>query len=858
MTQLQPFAALLESYLQRDGRHVRQLAEATGEQFGQPHQVPHNTISRWLRGEVGKPRNWPDIVKLGIVLRLSADEMDQLLLVAGHTSLDHLRQANHPNIVPQLLEPWLPVLPERLQPFQAPPQLSTFTGREEVMGQLRRYLCSQAQHRVCCLLGMAGLGKTSLANQLAYELQTHFVDGVLWLRLDQADTMSALQAIAAAYGLNVSHYTDEATRSSKVRELLAHKQALLVLDNASNDAEIRPLLPPTGACAVLITSRRFDLAVADTAFCLHLRPFDVAKAESLALFARILGAERVRAERDILTQMADQMGHLPLAINIVANRLRHEPGWTAAQMQARLQQTRQRLDLLRRGDQEVRLSFELSYRGLSPANQRLFMALGIFAGGDVAATAAAAIIAQSLEDVEDGLRQLYSLSLVQRGGHGRYQLHPLLQDFSREKCEIPDLPQRYAHYFTTYAQENAGDMPAFQREIGHILAAVQWANQCGLDTAVVRSVLALYPYLQRQGQLAQCRDLLLLAQPAARRDPDQAVAAQILHHLGYTAMKLGEPNQAESYYQEALILAQTGSDQRQAAEILLKLGALAYRRGQLADARHFYQEALPLASAEQSRELVASLLTNLGLVAASEGDAATAIIHYEEALAQVRTLDNRALLITILQNVGLQHEERGDYAQAKVYYEEGLTLAKAENDPELRSRMLGNLGAIACHLGNYAEASGHFRAGLALAESNGLTVQVCRQQANLGQAAMLRGQFRQANVHHQESLALARELGFREDLGMILNQTGDCYLAQDAYWEAATCYTEAMEIAQEGNFARVQALALFGQAQVAAARGNVAEAQRLGQESRQLLQAAGHKKANEVWWWLQELPGGDQ
>jgi tetratricopeptide (TPR) repeat protein len=842
-------------YVQRDGRHVRQLSQAITDRFGEAHQVPHNSISRWLRGEVNKPRNWPDIVKLGAVLRLPADDMNRLLTAAGHAGLDELGQSATTGSVPGLFDRWLVGPGERLQPFQAPPRLPTFTGREEVIAQMRRYFCSRTQGRVCCLLGMAGLGKTSLANHFAYELREQFPDGILWLRLDQADTMSAFQAIAEAYGETVHQYTDQATRSSRVRELLAQKNALLILDNANSDAEIRPLLPPTGNCAVLITSRRFDLDVADHAFRLHLTPFDQGKAESLALFVRILGGARVEAEQEILRPIADILGHLPLAINIIANRLQHEPGWTAGQMLARLQQTQQRLNLLQRGDQQVRLSFELSYRVLTQADQQLFMALGIFSGGEFAATALAAVTGQVLESVEDGLRRLYSLSLVQVGRDGRYQLHPLLQDFSQEKCQLPDLPERYARHFTTYAQANSQNEKALQVEIRHILAAIPLASELGLATAVTQSVIALYPFLQRKGQLEQGRDLLLLAETAARASGDRAATRRILHNLGYTAMKQGNPNQAESYYQEALALAKEACDERQTAEILLKLGALAYRRGQLADARHFYQEALPLARAAHSPEMVASLLTNLGLVAASEGEATAAITHYEEALQQAREVENRSLTVTILQNLGNQYQERGDYAQAKACYEEGLRLAEAENDPELRSRMLGNLGAVACHLGNYAEAAAYFRTGLALAETNGLTIQVCRQQANLGQAAMLRGQFRQANIHYQESLALARELSFLEDLGMILNQAGECFLAQDANREAAVCFEEALAIGRDSNLPRVLAMSLFGQARVAAARGNMAEARRLGQESHQLLQASGHKKANEVWWWLQELPG---
>ncbi|MCP4417670.1 MAG: tetratricopeptide repeat protein, partial [Chloroflexi bacterium] len=607
---------------------------------------------------------------------------------------------------------------------------------------------------------------------------------------------------------------------------------------------------PDGKGAVLITSRRHDLAVTDSAYRLYLAPFDQYKDESISLFGRILGEKRVQAEAQLYQQIANLSGHLPLAVNIIAQRLQHEPGWTATQLLTRLQHKQERLNLLTRGDQQVRLSFALSYDALNQADQVLFAMLNIFPG-TFSAASAAELAQRPLWDVEDSLRRLYSLSLLQTAPDGRYQLHPLLRDFSREQAQDDELPSRFVQIFTTLAQKET----ALEVECHNIVAAIKLAWQLQLPEYVITAVMALYPYLQRKGQLEQAADLLNLAQLSARSSQNMTALTHILHNSGYVAMKQGQPDQAETYYQEALTLAQQTKDRNQTADILLKLGALAYRRGRLEEAQQFYDEALPLARQQQNSALVASLLTNLGLVQAAVGGLTAAIAHYQEALPLAREVENPALASNILQNLGNMQEERGDYAQAKLCYEEGLALAETLNDPELRSRMLGNLGAVAAHLGNYAEAVAHFRAGLALAEANGLSIQIYRQQANLGFAATLRGQFRQANIHYQEALALVRSLAFPEDLGMILNQAGDCYLAQDVYQDAAVCFTEALQIAEAGNLLRIRPFSLFGLAKVTAARGNVAEARRLGQQSREQLLAIGHQKANEVWWWLQELPG---
>lgn len=854
MTQPQSFAALLETFIRRDGRRVRQLTQAVINEFGASEQIPHNTISRWLRGEVNKPRNWSDITKLAAVLRLSQDELDQLLAAAGHSASSTLRQSNLPEPVPRLFAAWQPQDADRV-PFQAPPRLATFVGRTEVVGQLSRYLRSQDGSRLCGLLGMAGLGKTSLANHLVYRLRSHFPDGVLWVALEQTNTMSALQGLAAAYGQSVAGYADLATRSAKVRELLAAKKALLILDNATSDEEVRPLLPPSGRCAILIISRRHDLAVLDAAYRLELAPFDQTNQESLALFSRILGPDRVDGERDQFQQLADLLGHLPLAIDIAANRLKHEPGWTTGQMLARLQAEQSRLDLLVRGDQAVRLSFDLSYRRLDPADQDLFAVLGLFASSDFSVHLAAELAERPSHQVEDGLRRLFSFSLLQAGKNGRYRLHPLLRSYARAFGQESELFHRFTHIFLDYARQHAADYAMLEQESSNILAALTLAQEQNLHTVFVDAVITLFPFWQSQGHLEQGQHYLQQAESAARRQSYQKGLMIVLHHQGYTAMKQGQPEQAELYYQEALDLARQANDPGETSELLLKLGALAHRRGQYEDAAVFYNEALALARELDNQNRAAGLLINLGLVAAVQGQVNEALAYYEEALTVVKAIENVGLTIIVLQNLGSLLDERGDYAQAKAHFQEGLALAETMNDPELRSRLLGNLGLTACNLGNYAEAAAHFRAGLALAEKSSLAIQVCRQQANLGYVAVLRGQYRQANTHYQVALQLVRDLKFPEDLSIILNQMGDCAMRQDRYGDAVANFEEALATAVPINLTREVALSQYGLAQLAAKRGNVEEARRLGRESQQVLTEIGHKKANEVWWWLKELPG---
>ncbi|MCA9942354.1 MAG: tetratricopeptide repeat protein [Anaerolineales bacterium] len=843
MEQQPTFAELLQQHVAQDGRYARQLAKATAVRFGQEYGVSHSTISRWLRGAAQKPRSWIDIVKLGAVLQLSQDALLQLLQVAGHDAPEILE--TDPPIV-GLFDLWRGSEFKKLPPFQVPPKTAGFVGQSGFLDGVARYLCSQVQSRVCCLLGMAGLGKTSLAAQLAYHLREHFVDGVLWVDLAQTEPLAAQQAIAKVYGEDFSIYPDLGTRSSKLRDLLSSKNALVILDHAQDDAQIRPLLPPDSQCAILVTSRRYNLASTGTAYRLTVPLLD--PAESLTLFQHILDKKTIRAEAQPLQQIASLLGHLPLALHIVAQRLKHEPGWSVAGMLARLQQAKRPLDLLVWGDQSVRRQFAASYASLPLAEQTLFASLGCFSGSFLPEHVAV-VVERPLSEVEDGLRQLYTHSLLTITRQNRYVLAPLWHLFSQEQPQQAAWPHRFVAHFSGLAGQTEA-----VAEQQNIIAAIDLAEQLEMDAVMITAVTELAPHLQRTGQHEQTTNLLKRAERVARRQKNSAGLARILHQLGFTAMKEGVPEAADSYYQEALTLAQKIGDAGQTAEILLKLSALSYRRGRYEETEQFCQEALVLARQVGNESLMVSLLGNLGLVEKANGRFDKAISHYEEALRLARQLDDQGLIINILQNLGLVHEKRGDYAQARTNYEEGLARAEKQKDPELRSRMLGNLGSVACHLGNYAEATGYFRQGLSLAEASGLTIQRYRQLANLGEAAMLRGQFRQAKAHYREALALVRACDFPEDLGIILNQAGENFLKQDAYAEATTCFNESLSLANEKELKQVGPLSLFGLARVAGVRGNIVEARQLGEQSREQLLVIGHRKAEEVWWWLQELP----
>lgn len=418
-------AGVLGRFVERSGYNVGQLSRLAG--------IPKRTIANWLGGRVSRPRHAADLLKLSAVLHLDERESSTLLAIAGHPPVPHLLAVTENGKTRDLLAQ-VATRHQEKKPFQAIPDLPYFVGREQEVRALHEVLLGGRRGLICSLQGMGGVGKTALAAHLAYRLRPHFADGVLWARVGRSDPMSILSAFARAFGCDVSHYPDLGSRSQVVREILAEKRVLIVLDNIQESEEIRPLLPPSlGAGAVLITTRRQDLAVTSGGHRLTLRPFDKTAADAVELFARILGEERARREIRALRCIANLVGYLPLALAIVASRMAYEPGWSAPLFLKQLQHEKKRLDLLTYENQSVRLSVAQSYDLLPPEEQRIFAAFALFSGENLNPQAIAHVVEQPLEVVQTALRKLHNLSLIQVGQGQRYRLHPLLHDYAREQ-----------------------------------------------------------------------------------------------------------------------------------------------------------------------------------------------------------------------------------------------------------------------------------------------------------------------------------------------------------------------------------------------------------------------------------------
>lgn len=816
---------ILNHYVSRAGYTSGQLARLSG--------VPKATIVNWLEGRVRRPRGSEDLLRLAAVLHLSAAETSELLQAAGHPTVAELREQatqNQSSALNALLASWPAGEPPRpgSAPFQAIADLPHFVGRQSLLQTLTDDILNSPQRGIYTLQGMAGVGKSTLAARLAYLLRPHFPDGVLWARVDISDTMSILSTFARAYGLDVAQYADLGSRSRVVRELLANKQAIIILDNAQSSQQIEPLLPPSGPCAIIITTRHRHLAAARGARQYMLGPFNQSGEESLALFARVLGHQRVTDDQDTLASIAQLLGHLPLALDVVASRLAYEPGWSSVAFLHRLKQEKRQLQELTYEAQNVRLSFEWSYEALTPDAQQFFAALGLFEGDDFSPEAAAHLTNEPLTDLqrldaEDMLRHLYGLSLVRQARPGRYRLHPLLRAFARDKLNDPTPQRRLVTYYVQFVTSHQRQYTALDTENNNILAALRLADELRLYPEYLSGVTHFYHFWEARGLYELAAGQLQRAQEIARQLADDASLVMVLRCQGRAAERRNQYEAAEAYYEEGLQLA---------------------RQLQARQPPEQPDQVQPPA-------VTSDLLRALGVLAARRGDYALAEAYYQEGLLLARHVQQGDTLGSLLRGLGVEAFSRGDFVRAETLYEEGLALAHTAGERERQSALLWALGMLAEDQGHLADAESYLRQSAALARELGHLERVALLMRDLGVIAWEQGETDKARSYFEEGIAIARDLGHTWRLNRLLLELGELSRQQGAITTAAIAFREVLDIARQSNSQEMAAQALFGLAQVAASQNDPAGALAAAHESLTIFKTIGHHQAAEVKNWLQ-------
>ncbi|MFI9455777.1 ATP-binding protein [Amycolatopsis sp. NPDC052450] len=419
------FKALLHHYRVRAGLTQEELAEGSG--------VSVRAISDMERGVAKSPQR-RTIEALAAPLALTDDELTQLQKVAKR---GRSRAAvTTPAAAPAQLygPPSVGVLP---------PDLDDLTGREPDLGALRALAVELDGDRrrsghVAVLSGPPGTGKTSLAVRTANELAGHFPDGQLFLKLrgmssEPSEPADVLHLALRSLGVDAVRIPAELDhRMSLCRALLKDRATLIVLDDAADEAQVRPLLVGGRRCLTLITSRQMLVGLEGTSrFPLSV----LGQSDAVALLTSIVGQARVTRESAAAIELVELCGRLPLALRIAGNRLASRPVWPLSRLVDQLRDEGRRLTTLTAGDLDVRSVFELSYRQLTPTAAKVFRRVSLVPAADFSVGAAKELVDSPDEDeAAIFLEELADASLLQTSFHdGRYQFHDLLRVFATER-----------------------------------------------------------------------------------------------------------------------------------------------------------------------------------------------------------------------------------------------------------------------------------------------------------------------------------------------------------------------------------------------------------------------------------------
>ncbi|MFC4110362.1 AfsR/SARP family transcriptional regulator [Micromonospora zhanjiangensis] len=338
----------------------------------------------------------------------------------------------------------VPALPPVLAaaPNQLPADTADFVGRQAELDRLRDVLARAATAAsggcpaIVSIVGPGGSGKTALAVRLAWRVRALYPDGCLVADLDGADPHALLGAFLRALGLaGAAVPADPQERLGQYRSLLADRKVLLVLDNVATAAQLAPLIPAGGGCAVLAVGRRRLTWLPEAVAC-PLGPLPVG--EALGLLSRLAGAARLDTERDDARRLIQMCSGLPLAIRVVGARLAARPDLPVAHLADRLADEQHRLDELEVGDVQVRACLAVSFQRLPVEAQRALRLIALLPGPQLPGSLLGAVLGVPDDVADRAVARLLDEHLLEVVGPHRYRLHDLVRLFAAERAEAEE------------------------------------------------------------------------------------------------------------------------------------------------------------------------------------------------------------------------------------------------------------------------------------------------------------------------------------------------------------------------------------------------------------------------------------
>ncbi|SEH01795.1 DNA-binding transcriptional activator of the SARP family [Nonomuraea solani] len=643
-------------------------------------------------------------------------------------------------------------------PGELPADVAGFVGRATEVERLTE-LTTRGKRRMAAITGAGGIGKSALALHVAHRVAADFPDGQLYVDLlgstlgvEPLPPREVLARFLRSLGV-----TDSAIPSSveeaagRFRSLCGGKRVLIVLDNAHSAAQVRPLLPGSATCAVLLTSRRTLGSLTEFG---HHELGALPEEEATALLTGLVGADRVGAERAACAEIVRVCAGMPLALQIVAARLHTRASWPIQVIADRLGGEQRRLTELRADDRAVRTSLQVSYEDLrAGASARMFRLLGLLESPDTSVPVAAALAGLPEPEAERILDRLADERLLQTATPGRYRLHDLVRLFARERvtdeepedartravqralhCQLatartalrlihPHLqwpaalsPRELVH--PGIALNDRRDAREWIRaENGNFVATVRQAMDAPGDGPSLAVALgtAMATFMDYLGLWQAQRELAGLAVTAADRTGDLLNRATAHSKLGWSMIQLGESLDSIPHLQTALAaLRELGNDRGEAAQLTNLATAFRHLR-RMEEAIDHYRQALAIYDRLGIGLAQGVCLTNLGLVYQRIDRPRDAIETHERAVAILESLEEDETLVSAMGNLAEAYRLGGDTRQAIACFRRVLAIdhqVGSGSYPE--AEHLWGLGRALYDAGEHEAAREHWRRSAAV------------------------------------------------------------------------------------------------------------------------------------------------
>jgi DNA-binding SARP family transcriptional activator/predicted negative regulator of RcsB-dependent stress response len=624
--------------------------------------------------------------------------LDGTLTTAGHVTAGHVTARPAPVATRQD--------PARVVPHQLPPGLADFTGRTDQVATILAIARSGRATPTVVVSGSGGSGKSALATHCAHLLAVEYPDGQLFADLQAAtDDGSVLGRFLRALGVaGVDLPDDVDERAELFRMAVADRRLVIVLDNARGERQVRRLLPGSGACLVLITSRSRLTGLAGT------EPLELdylTPAQSVEMLGRIIGPGRVAGDPAAAARIAELCAGVPLAVRVAGAKLLARAHWPLRTLATRLSDERRRLDELVVGDLAIRSSLELNHNELTGVPRRAFHLLALLGPPDFGAWLAAPLLEVSLDDAEDVVEQLVELRLVEVAGidtlgRVRYRLHDLVRLFGAEQAarhESADAVSaavgRTLDVWTALVETGAARLPRvtlglrpspgptvevdprlaeevtqaptdwLAAETGALVRIIERAHELGIDelsTTLITSLLSS-PFAARN-EFDGWQRTHEVALAAARRAGDRRATAALLAGLGQLHYEKDDFAAAFDHFQLALDEARAIGDDAVRAVALVGVATVQRDRAEFAEATANLTAAAELAGRTGDRSVLAAASYGLGALQRDHGDLDQATAALTECVGLYRAVGDRRGEALALRGLSLCRRAAGDYDEA--------------------------------------------------------------------------------------------------------------------------------------------------------------------------------------------------